>query len=65
LRGIKVVAHMSPEDMKKDCEDFFTSEYFSILSKIKGKVLMKKLQEEYENERDTCPKHKTPNRHYL
>jgi hypothetical protein len=53
---------MSPEDMKKDCEDFFTSGYFSTLTKINGKVLMRKLQEEYANESNSYPKYKTPPR---
>lgn len=63
LRGIKADPNVSVADMKKDCERFFTSEYFSILTKLNGKVLMKKLQEEYENERDSRPKYKKPGRY--
>lgn len=63
LRGRKADPHISVEDMKRDCERFFTSEWFDTLSKVNGKTLMKKLQEEYRNERNSYPKYKSPYRH--
>ena len=65
LRGVKAAPNVSVADMKRDCERFFVSDWFSTLTKINGTVLMKQLQEEYSNECNAYPKHKTPNRHYL
>ena len=65
LRGERAYLHMSVEDMKKDCERFFQSEWFSILTKIDGRQLMRKLQEEYYNESNSYPKYKSPNRNNL
>ena len=65
LRGIKACHYISPEDMKRDCEEFFNSEWFRILTKTNGRRLMRKLQEEYENEGIAYPKYKSPNRNNL
>lgn len=65
LRGIKADPHVSVADMKKDCERFFASDWFSTLTKLNGTALMKKLQEEYENECNSHPKYKSPTRHDL
>ena len=46
LRGIKACQYISAENMKRDCEEFFESEWFSILTKTNGKQLMRKLQYE-------------------
>ena len=37
-------------DCASDCESFFQSEWFKMLTKLKGKHLMRKLKEEYEDE---------------
>lgn len=60
LKGQQVLRHISVDEMKKECEDFFTSEWFSILTKIDGKQLMRKLQEEHENESKSRRKYKRP-----
>lgn len=65
LRGEKADIYIPVEDMKKDCEKFFQSEWFSTLSKIDGRQLMRKLQEEYASEGNSYPKYKTPNRNSL
>lgn len=59
LRGIKACHYQSVEYMKKDCEEFFESEYFTILTKTNGRQLMRKLQEEYENECNTHTQYRT------
>ena len=65
LKGQQVLKHMSVDEMKKDCEDFFTSEYFSILTKVDGKQLMRKLQEEHKNESKSRRKYKRPHKFCL
>ena len=65
LKGIKADARVSVEDMLKDCERFFKSEWFTILTKINGEQLMRKLQEEYQNESKPCTKYKRPNRNNI
>lgn len=62
LRGQLACQYVSAEDMKRDCEEFFASEWFKILTKVDGKQLMRKLQEEYENESKPITKPKKPNR---
>lgn len=37
-------------DFVTDCESFFTSDWFRMLTRLNGKHLMRKLKEEYENE---------------
>lgn len=65
LRGKRADKYVSVEDMLKDCEKFFKSEWFSILTKIDGERLMKKLQEEFKNESKPCTKYKRPHRNNL
>lgn len=65
LRGIKIHPTISPEVTKKECEDFFLSEWFSILTKVEGKRLMRELQEEFINEGGAYPKYKSPNRNNM
>lgn len=38
--------HKEAKEMVKDCEDFFESKWFSMLTNIDGKVLMEKLKQE-------------------
>lgn len=38
--------HKEAKGMVKDCEDFFESKWFSMLTNIDGKVLMEKLKQE-------------------
>ena len=49
LRGHRVVGK-TPYGTIKDCEKFFKSEWFKILSKADGCLLMSKLRKEYEDE---------------
>lgn len=65
LRGKRAYRFVSVDDMLKDCERFFESEWFTILSKIDGVQLMRRLQEEYQNESKSCTKYKKPNRNYF
>ena len=39
-----------PEDMIRDCERFFNSHYFQLLTSIDGEYLMQQLKEEYQRE---------------
>lgn len=49
LRG-RVINHIEPADMIKDCETFFRSEWFSLLTAIDGETIIIKLREEYFDE---------------
>lgn len=40
--------NLAAQQMKEECERFFTSQWFSVLSSVDGPTLMKKLQEEVE-----------------
>ena len=62
LKGKRADKYVSVEDMLEDCEGFFKSEWFSILTKIDGERLMKKLQEEFKNESKPRTRYKRPNR---
>ena len=50
LRG-EFVNHKSPEWVIQDCEKFFQSKWFTVLTKVDGVMLMNKLREELRNER--------------
>ena len=51
LKGISFNSK-SPEKIIKEIEKFFRSEYFEILTKVKGEYLIDKLKQEHlENER--------------
>ena len=65
LKGKRADTYVSVEDMLKDCERFFKSKWFDTLTKIDGKELMKKLQEEYKRESKPCTKYKRPNRNNI
>ena len=49
LRG-KSYCYKSPEKVIKEIERFFRSEYFTILTKVKGKYLIERLKQEYLEE---------------
>lgn len=49
LRGLKK-HKLSSERRINDCENFFRSEWFQILTKIDGELLIRKLKEEHINE---------------
>lgn len=53
LRGQKVDNCVSIQKMIKDCEDFFMSDWYKMLTKVDGERLLKELQEEYKNEYNT------------
>ena len=57
LRG-KGCNHKSAKNTVKECEKFFRSEYFRILTKLDGEMLITKLQEEYRNERNSRTRNK-------
>ena len=41
--------YLRMQAMKTDCEDFFNSEYFSILCDISGKLIMDTIRHKYYN----------------
>ena len=41
----------SAEDVVKECERFFRSEYFGLLTKVSGEYLIDKLRQEVQGER--------------
>ena len=43
----------SAEHTVMECEEFFRSEYYRILTKLDGEMLISKLQEEYYDESNT------------
>ena len=52
-RAARMKLKLNPEygpalELAKDCESFFLSEWFSLLTKVDGAVLLKRLQEEAE-----------------
>ena len=49
LRGIGFKKY-PPENIVKECERFFRSSYFGMLTKIKGEYLIHKLKQEKEEE---------------
>lgn len=49
LRG-RGYSGKTPYGVIKDCEKFFKSEWFTILSKVNGTMLMNKLRKEYQDE---------------
>ena len=57
LRGKRVSKHTTPSQTRKECEDFFTSGWFEMLTKAKGTYILRELQEEYKNERESHSKH--------
>lgn len=65
LRGLQIRKTIPVDVTKQECEDFFTSEWFSILTKVDGKQIMRRLQEEYANESNPSAKYKKANRNSL
>ena len=41
----------SPERVVAECEQFFRSEYFALLTKVSGEYLIRKIRKEVEDER--------------
>ena len=59
LAGIGI-GKKSAEDVARECERFFRSEYFGLLTKVSGEYLIEKLKKEvqdehYPNSTDTQP----------
>ena len=50
IRGICIDRNIPINDTIDEIEDFFKSEWYSILSKVDGTYLLKKLKEEYKDE---------------
>jgi hypothetical protein len=55
LEGKSYNESQSPEEIIEELETFFRSEYFTILTKIKGEYLISKLKREH---REKCGKEK-------
>ena len=52
LDGNSYHRYKSPEDIIEECETFFRSSWFKILTKVNGKYLIEQLKKEHlENER--------------
>ena len=45
----------SPEEVVKECEEFFLSDYYGRLTKIPGEYLIERLRKEVQNECQTNP----------
>lgn len=65
LRGIRVADRMSVEAMMKECEEFFVSDWFKMLTKLDGNLLLTQLQEEYRNERIANSSNAKAHKYYL
>ena len=52
LRG-EGYRHRSPEKIIKECESFFRSYYFSLLTKVSGEFIIEQVRKEAKNERNT------------
>ena len=62
LRGMTCYgSYTSSEKMVEDCENFFRSDYFHLLTDTDPELLITKLQEEYKNECNSRAKHKKSN----
>ena len=46
----ETIKRKPPEYTIKECEAFFRSQWYSLLTKVDGEMLIKRLQEEYRNE---------------
>lgn len=63
LKHLKPGDELSPEKLIIDeCEQFFRSDYFRILTKLDGERLISMIREECKNESNSRAKHKKPNR---
>ena len=49
LVGVGYGSH-SPEDVVRECERFFRSKYFSMLTKVSGEYLIEKIRKEVQDE---------------
>lgn len=47
----KCSSHKEDSATIRDCEKFFRSEYFTILTKVDGEMIMRRIKEEIENEK--------------
>ena len=52
LKGIGY-DRISSEDAVRDCERFFRSDYFSMLTKVPGEYLIERIKKEVEDERNS------------
>ena len=50
LKGKKITDMLSV-DIIKDCETFFKSDWFKVLTNVDGEFLIRKIREEVKNER--------------
>lgn len=57
LRGKQVSKYRTPAQTREECEEFFTSSWFEMLTKVKGTYILRELQEEYRNESKSHSKH--------
>lgn len=61
LRGQRVNGRVPIRKMINDLDDFFRSDWYKMLTKVDGEILLKQLQEEYKNE---CNSNTTNTRPY-
>lgn len=52
LRGTGV-GHRKPKTVIKECEKFFRSEWYGILTNVDGELIISKLRKEYDDECNT------------
>ena len=45
-------SHDSAEDVMRECERFFRSDYFSMLTKVSGEYLIEELRKEVQGEQN-------------
>ena len=45
----------SPEEVVRECEEFFRSDYYSRLTKVSGEYLIEQLRKEVKDERQSNP----------
>ena len=48
-----------------ECEQFFHSDWFRLLTNVDGDMLISKIKEECERERNSRTKHRQPDRNYF
>ena len=51
----RVYKSKSPEEVVRECEEFFRSDYYSRLTKVSGEYLIEQLRKEVKDERQSNP----------
>lgn len=50
LRGKRIIDNLTRKTNIKECEEFFLSDWFHLLTNVDGQTIINKLRREYENE---------------